>query len=439
MFITLIQTIKRSTFLRLFVIFLLSTIILIVMVASAAHFINDPHHMIKKKFQDNIISYSNLLVNKIGTPPNFEIAQTLSTKNSLQINIKSKIKSWKSANYNLPALDTSEQQLFEQNENIIIGHNMRYSYTIIKLQDYDFVIAFTHRKFEDSQGLFIISLIIIFISVTSLNYYLVRWLFRPLRLLDEGVKQIGEGNFDFQLNNTRKDELGELATAFNHMTEKISNMMKQKEQLLMDVSHELRSPMTRIKLALEFISNDKSKTSIQDDLQEMESMITELLESARLSNPNSALDKHKINLNRFLDSIAKYYEDSSPAVIFNKPRSDYSINIDSDRIQTCLRNIINNALKYSACQEEPVEITLQQSQNKIFISITDFGDGIPLQDQAHIFEPFYRVDKSRNSNTGGYGLGLNLCKKIIKAHAGEIIVKSTPGSNTRFTLILPMT
>ena len=102
-----------------------------------------------------------------------------------------------------------------------------------------------------------------------------------------------------------------------------------------------------------------------------------------------------------------------------------------------LNNVINNALKYSAKSQKPVEIELEQKDSLTAVHINDFGVGIPPEDLPHIFEPFYRVDKSRSKQTGGYGLGLNLCKTIMEAHNGKIEVDSGPGRGTKVSLYFP--
>lgn len=435
MLIKLIYALRRSVFLRLLLIFLLSIVLILVLLALTAFFINDPHLTIKKNFQDNIYTYSSYLIEKIGTPPNYKIAQEISNTNSLQIKIIGNKDYWKSKNYNLPPLLASDQIPLINYKKTSIGHNFTYSYIVIKRNNYKYIIAFSHRRFSNREGLFIIIIIFIIISVISLNYYLVRLLFKPLRLLDEGVKQVGEGNFDFRVVTKRQDEMGELSMAFNKMSEQIQAMMKAKEQLLMDVSHELRSPITRIKLALEFITDNKSRESINDDLIEMESMITELLESARLNSPNASLVKQDVELNSLLDSISKTYGNSNPRVQFKKSEYNFIAKIDRDRIQICIRNIIDNALKYSQNQSKPVVLEVYECKGDIVISITDFGMGIPVNDQKYIFEPFYRVDKSRNSETGGYGLGLNLCKNIMNAHGGDILLSSSVNIHTTILLI----
>jgi len=184
--------------------------------------------------------------------------------------------------------------------------------------------------------------------------------------------------------------------------------------------------------------DQKSKYSIQEDLIQMEDMITELLESARLNNPNSSLNKEKIDLNKFIVAVVKTYDGSKPPVEFIPTETDKILFADRNRLLICMSNIINNALKYSYKQSKSVAVEIKETSNKIFITISDFGIGIPVADQKHIFEPFYRVDKSRNSKTGGYGLGLNLCKTIMNAHGGEITIESTEKEKTIFTLEFPI-
>jgi signal transduction histidine kinase len=334
-------------------------------------------------------------------------------------------------------LTERHQHPFGHNPNMKMGHYHGYSYVVLTKPDYEYTFAISHRRFAESKGLFLVLLVLIVIIVTTMSYFMVRRLFRPLRSLDEGVKQVGEGNFEFRVANKRQDEIGELVDAFNQMSNKIKSMMKEKEQLLLDVSHELRSPITRMKLALEFVEDEKSKSSIEEDLLEMESMIAELLESARLKNPGSNLSKENIQLNDLISNVTSAYTNSKPGVIFIAPESKITLLADRKRFQICLRNIIENALKYSKEQSEAVVIEAQEQQDNIQIIITDYGVGIPQSDQQHVFEPFYRVDKSRNSKTGGYGLGLNLCKNIVKAHGGEIYLNSIENEKTSFTLVFP--
>jgi len=314
----LILLIKSSTFLRLLVIFLFTGFLLFTLVGGTAHYLSDPNRLLHKKFKNNIHHYTELLITEIGQPPNYDVAQNISENLGLQIKISGNNTSWQSDEYKLPALSVDDKKELKNLKDMKLGHKYQYSFIIINANDNEYIFVINHAPFTESKIYFLLFLILIVIIVIAISYFLVRWLFRPLRLIAEGVKQVGAGNFDFRVNTKHKDEMGQLAMAFNRMSEKIQSMMMEKEQLLMDVSHELRSPMTRMKLALEFINESKSTISIQEDLHYMDSMITELLESARLKNPNSALLKEKIQLHNFLSSIISNYNNSIPGVKLKK-------------------------------------------------------------------------------------------------------------------------
>ena len=111
---------------------------------------------------------------------------------------------------------------------------------------------------------------------------------------------------------------------------------------------------------------------------------------------------------------------------------------DDARVQTVFQNVLENALKYSAGQPKPVEVAIKPSEGCVTATVKDFGVGIPKEDQEKVFEPFYRVDKSRTKETGGYGLGLSLCRAIMKAHGGEISIESAPGEGTQVVLKFPL-
>jgi signal transduction histidine kinase len=270
------------------------------------------------------------------------------------------------------------------------------------------------------------------------SYFAVRWLFRPLRWLDDGVVQLAQGNFDHQVPVRKNDELGELAVAFNNMSAKVQEMMRSKEQLLLDVSHELRTPVTRMKLALEFVEDKNSRAKIQSDLHEMEAMISELLESARLTTDYGTLNMLHINIVPLIEKMIKSYNDVPPGIRAIGEWPATYLNIDEERIKTVFSNIFENAVKYSGHQTQPVEIWMHRVNSQWNVHIRDYGHGIPQRDLAHIFEPFYRVDKSRSSATGGYGLGLSMCKKIMNAHGGDITVQSEMGTYTEFSLTFPL-
>ncbi len=207
------------------------------------------------------------------------------------------------------------------------------------------------------------------------------------------------------------------------MSDKINSSIKSKEQLLIDVSHELRSPLTRIKLGLEVGS---SKEKIEEDVLEMERMITGLLENYRADAGFNHIKPEKADAAELLEETVLEYDDQS-RLNFVKPGKEIYAIIDMDKLQVVFRNLIDNALKYS---EGIIDITISEQKGSVLISFKDTGTGISQEDLKNIFEPFYRADRSRSRTTGGFGLGLSICKKIIDAHKGELIITSKLNEGT---------
>lgn len=261
---------------------------------------------------------------------------------------------------------------------------------------------------------------VILVVLFSLAVFFIHRVVEPVHELDRGVREISKGNFDVELHVPRKDELGKVANAFNNMAIELKKMIQAREQLLLDVSHELRTPITRSKLALEFLPDSPEKLSIAEDMREMEIMINELLETARLKSGETILSLSTINIKDILENIISGFSHSKERLKVNPVADHLSIIADESKIKTAIRNITENALKYSKDSEKPVEISVVDSFDSIIIRVEDFGVGIPSKKIDLLFEPFYRVDDSRSKKTGGFGLGLHMVKKIMEAHGAEI-------------------
>ncbi|HCT29903.1 MAG TPA: hypothetical protein DIW31_04045 [Bacteroidales bacterium] len=275
----------------------------------------------------------------------------------------------------------------------------------------------------------LITVIILIITGSIVASFIIRKILRPLYILNKAVEEVGKGNLNQTIQINSKDELGKLAIAFNQMIFDLKKMMLARDQLLLDVSHELRTPITRAKLALEMMPDSAEKDSLAGDLKEMEIMITEMLESERLKNgiitPTLAPTK-VVNL---LQKVVDEFSHKNNRIVIYPIASDLNINIDESLIITVLRNLIDNSLKYSSSQPKPIEISVIRHDQDITIQIEDFGQGIPEDKLPFVFEPFYRVDQSRSRNTGGYGLGLHLCKRIMDLHGAEIKLQNKRDSS----------
>ena len=206
---------------------------------------------------------------------------------------------------------------------------------------------------------------------------------------------------------------------------------------MLDVSHELRSPLTRVKVALEFLPDGRAKDSIAGDVAEMEKMINEILETARRHHLHGDLKLQPTDLVGLLEAILPDFQKQPPGVQVDELPETLLINIDLGQIKTVFNNIIANGIKFSDADSDPVRISAKPQPRQTVVQITDYGIGIPEEELSFVFEPFYRVDKSRSKDTGGYGLGLSLCKTIMEAHNGKIEITSKPGEGTTVSLYFP--
>jgi signal transduction histidine kinase len=290
----------------------------------------------------------------------------------------------------------------------------------------------------------IAALVAAILAILIAMFYATKRLLKPLEHLHGGVNLVAAGNYDVTLKANGHDELAELTRAFNDMATKVRESFKAREQLLLDVSHELRSPMTRMKLALEFMDSGKTKQSLADDLAAMERMTTAILESARLGDAGGRPPLVSVDLAKVVHRVAGLVAGRAPGLDTSRVAATAMVAADPDLLLSVVTNVIENALKFSAAAKLPVEIALSSSPasegsvgdpSVVVLTVHDHGVGIPEDDLERVFEPFYRVDKSRSQETGGFGLGLSLSRRIMTAFGGTIALGRGPnGIGTVATL-----
>ncbi len=271
--------------------------------------------------------------------------------------------------------------------------------------------------------------------IVLLAYLVLRRSLRPLRALHEGVTRLSEGELDVTVPSRTRDEFGALAQAFNQMVRRISEMLRARDQLLLDVSHELRSPLTRVKVALALLPEGDKRRRIEADVAEMEAMIAELLELERLRG-GQGLRRERLELVALLRQVAEGFEDRPPGVRFVAAAPEIWVEVDGEKIRVVLRNLLENAFKYSLADSRPVEVAVRADGETVTLVVADDGPGLPAEDLHNLFEPFFRVDRSRSKKSGGYGLGLSICKRIVEAHGGRIEAANRSGRGAELTVTL---
>ncbi len=172
------------------------------------------------------------------------------------------------------------------------------------------------------------------------------------------------------------------------------------------------------------------------DVDEIEQMVSELLELERLRN-GRGMHVERQDLVAVLREVSKSFEDRRPGLHLFVTEREIMLDFDAGEMRRVLRNVLENAFKYSLPDSRAVEVSTSKSGNEIVVRVSDDGPGILEGDAGNIFEPFFRVDRSRSKNTGGYGIGLSISKRIMDAHKGSIAIEPNPGRGTSFLLMLP--
>jgi signal transduction histidine kinase len=377
--------------------------------------------------------YAHYIIKDIGNPPDKERALQVAGELNLRIQYKGPSGSWSTH----PDFPGNYKSQYSGSRNI--RHYWWYRGRFyLEIPEGNGAFLFSNNdSFIEPHKEFVIYLIIMASLILAGAYLLLRRILKPVKWLRQGVNQVALGNFDTPIPVRKDDELGELSKSFNAMSSRIKEMIKSREQLLLDVSHELRSPLTRIKVSLEFLNKDERYTSISEDIHEIETMITEILESERINSRHGRLEKRNTDIISLIKNLVQEYKDSSPGIILNLHPDKIAFEADEERLRIAFKNIVDNAVKYSTETSSPIKISVQQEDKHIHIDFKDSGTGIGREHLPYIFEPFYRADSSRSKRTGGYGLGMSLCKKIIESHGGTISIESEPGKGTTVFVTLP--
>jgi signal transduction histidine kinase len=275
------------------------------------------------------------------------------------------------------------------------------------------------------------------LAVLAGVYVVTRRLLRPVRVLSEGVERLRAGDLDVEMPTKRSDELGRLIVSFNAMARAVRERIKARDQLLLDVSHEIRSPLTRMRVAVEMLPDSEPRRSVIEDIEETEAMIRELLETQRLDSPHGGLTKSRVDVSALLRDCIATLADAGPGVDLKGAERPVFAEVDPERMRILVNNVLSNAVKYSDPKGRPVRVVMDSADGSILISFHDHGIGIASDDLAYVFEPFYRADGSRSRDTGGYGIGLSLAKRIVEAHGGSIELSSRVGEGTSVLVSVP--
>jgi two-component system, OmpR family, sensor kinase len=277
-------------------------------------------------------------------------------------------------------------------------------------------------------------LAIVALAVAIGSYPIIRRLTQRLDDLRKGVERWGEGDLSVRIKEGGSDELAFLAQRFNHAAERLEALLKSHKSLLANASHELRSPLARIRMGLELIGPDASPSfqeEIRRNIAELDQLIDEILLASRLDSKESDMGTVES-----VDLTGLVAEECARAGAELVPSTDArTVVVDgvAKLLRRAVRNLLENARRYS---DGPVMAELRRDGDDAVLSVSDHGPGVPAAEREHIFEPFYRLSGASERH-GGVGLGLSLVRSIAQRHHGSVRCEDTPGGGARFVLRIP--
>ena len=294
-------------------------------------------------------------------------------------------------------------------------------------------------------GVFALALV----AVLAMAGVISRVVTRPVKELSAGIERMSKGDYEHRVHVPGRSEMAQLAAAFNQMSEQVHNLDEARNQFVSNASHELKTPLTTIKILVESMIYQEDMdpqlrseflTDIDREIDRLSSVVGDLLTLVHI-------DSHKLKLRRemmvFADPVRESVSRLTPLAqkrgqeIHMQIADSCEMFADPGKLAQVCYNIIETAIKYTP-DGGRITVSLHRSGRDAVLEITDTGVGIPQEDLPHIFDRFYRVDKARSRDTGGTGLGLSIVKQIVRLHAGSVTVQSEKDRGTTFTVQLPV-
>ena len=278
---------------------------------------------------------------------------------------------------------------------------------------------------------FIISMFLLFVALILLCFWAVKYLALPVREFTRAAKRFGVDVQSPPMAVAGPAEVRTVITAFNEMQERIRRLLHDRTQMLAAISHDLRTPITRLQLRVEYLKDTTQYEKAVADLKEMEQMIASILSFARDYARTETMER--FDMNALLESLCNDMVDTGHQVEYHSSDLRVPILGRLSALKRAFTNLIGNAIKFG----EKADVSLTQKDDVVQIVICDQGPGIPKDEMENVFEPFYRVDTARSPQTSGSGLGLAVARDIIRAHGGDITLQNRKPHGLKVVVTLP--
>jgi signal transduction histidine kinase len=305
--------------------------------------------------------------------------------------------------------------------------------TVVNNGNYLFYLVIDYIPPSEINNL-LFAFILAILFIVGLYFFIHRYL-RPVQLMKNRIESLETGDLKSKIEIIGEDELADLSNYMNQLIEDINILLENKHQLLLEVSHELRSPLARMQLLIEMLPEHKNIIKLKEEVKFLEGMISNLLLSDRLSMPYSKLDLQNFSTQDIIDKVMGMFPSNHNRVKIDNEIPDEQVYIDETKFSLALRNLLDNAFKYSKPQDNAdIKLTIVKNDD-IEFQVKDSGIGISKDDVNKLTQPFFQANQT--VSTKGFGLGLTICKKIIESHRGRLSVVSEPEKGSIFTLYLP--
>jgi signal transduction histidine kinase len=282
---------------------------------------------------------------------------------------------------------------------------------------------------------FLIAFLLMTAAAAGLTLWAVRRLTAPVRTLAAAAEALGRDVNAPPLPEDGPLEVATAAAAFNTMATRIRRFVQDRTELLTAIGHDLRTPITRLKLRAEFVEDDEQRRKMLADLEELEAMVSATLvfgRDARTTEPVSPLDLPEL-LRTVLDETADAWPDLSERLAYEGP-AHLTVRARPLAVKRAVANLVSNAAGYGG----GARVTLTPKDGTVVIEVEDEGPGIAPAELERVFEPFHRVEPSRSRETGGVGLGLPIARNIVRAHGGDLTLANRPMGGVKATVVLPV-
>jgi signal transduction histidine kinase len=283
---------------------------------------------------------------------------------------------------------------------------------------------------------FLVAFFFMTLTAAGLTLWAVRRLTTPVRVLAEAAEALGRDVNAPPLPENGPTEVAVAAVAFNTMAARIRRFVSDRTEMLTAIGHDLRTPITRLKLRAEFIDDEELRTKILSDLDELETMVSATLafgRDSRITEPVSSIDLVEL-LRTILDETGDANPESADCLTYHGPPHQ-PVRARPVALKRALGNLISNAESYGGS----ARVTMVRPEDgMVTITIEDDGPGIPVSEMDRVFEPFRRLEQSRNRETGGVGLGLPIARNMLRAHGGDVVLSNRPQGGLRALVTLPV-